>query len=39
MDINSGVKPVMGVFLSTSGAVGVDIYIEGAVLDYVFSSF
>lgn len=38
MDINTGEKPEMGV-LSTSDAVRVDIYTEGAVLDYVFSSF
>lgn len=39
MDINIDKKAEMGVFLSTSDAVRVDIYTEGAYLYYVFSSF
>lgn len=38
MDINTGKKPGMGVILSTSDAVRVDIYTEGAILGYVYSS-
>lgn len=37
MDINTGWNPEMGI-LPTSHAVRVDIYTEGAVLDYVCSS-
>ena len=35
---NSGKKPGMGVFISSSDAVRVEIYTEGAILGYVYSS-